>query len=428
MNFFKKRHLLRILLSILILANMGLIFFMSAQGGTESGETSFRVTRFVARLFVWDLEEMAPLAQATLLQKLHGPIRTLAHMGEFGLLGALSFCLLLTYPLRRILGFLYAQGFVLLYAVTDELHQLLRSAGRAAEVGDVLTDLSGSLLSCLALCLLLSLIQKKNKRNIMKIKTTHYCVPVKGLQKKLRIAHISDLHGMGEDETLEILTREKPDLILIPGDLIEGPMLGDPEASGYRFLKKAAQIAPTFYSFGNHETGCFHSGKPWTKPQKKPIPANTRTLISQTGAVLLDNEAVEWRGIWICGLTSGLNGKINAPDPTALASFASLSGPRILLCHHPEYFEPYIEKTSIELTLSGHAHGGQWRLFGRGAFAPGQGILPKYTAGVVRGRHVISRGIGNHTHYPRILNTPEVILLEAVPEKDEKRLDNRQKK
>ena len=61
--------------------------------------------------------------------------------------------------------------------------------------------------------------------------------------------------------------------------------------------------------------------------------------------------------------------------------------------------------------MSGHAHGGQWRIFGRGVYAPGQGIFPKYTSGVIDGRCVISRGLSNHTHVPRIFNPPELVMV-----------------
>ena len=129
----------------------------------------------------------------------------------------------------------------------------------------------------------------------------------------------------------------------------------------------------------------------------------------------MENDSVAHGEIRICGITSGIDGKRNAPDAETLRRFSEEAGYRILLCHHPEYFVPYIEKTGVELTVCGHAHGGQWRLFGRGAYAPGQGIFPKYTSGVLKNRCVISRGLGNHTRIPRIFNHPELVIVSVEP-------------
>jgi len=85
---------------------------------------------------------------------------------------------------------------------------------------------------------------------------------------------------------------------------------------------------------------------------------------------------------------------------------------KILLSHHPEYYAQYIKATKIDLTVSGHAHGGQWRFFGQGIFAPGQGFFPKYTAGVHDDRLIISRGLGNPHPIPRFNNPPELVIVE----------------
>ena len=95
-----------------------------------------------------------------------------------------------------------------------------------------------------------------------------------------------------------------------------------------------------------------------------------------------------------------------------LENFCAVEKPKILLCHHPEYYVPYIQKADIDLTVCGHAHGGQWRIFGRGIYAPGQGLFPKYTAGVLDQKCVISRGLGNHTWIPRIFNRRELVIID----------------
>lgn len=227
-----------------------------------------------------------------------------------------------------------------------------------------------------------------------------------------RLALASDLHGCLHQETGAALQKSAPDYILIPGDLMDDLELREPQNDGYAFLRACAAIAPTFYSLGNHELACYHKGNPWRHPVPVPLDDNIRQRIASTGAHLLENAAVCLDGMVFCGINSGINGKTNAPDEQALAEFDRMEGFRVLLCHHPEYFVPYIQKTSIDLTVCGHAHGGQWRIFDRGIYAPGQGLFPKYTAGVIDERCVISRGLGNHTKIPRIFNTPELVLIE----------------
>lgn len=94
-----------------------------------------------------------------------------------------------------------------------------------------------------------------------------------------------------------------------------------------------------------------------------------------------------------------------------------MDGFRILMCHHPEYYPEHIRRSSIDLTVSGHAHGGQVRLFGQGLYAPGQGILPKYTSGFYdSGRLLVSKGLSNLTWVPRLWDPCELVLLHLLPE------------
>lgn len=244
------------------------------------------------------------------------------------------------------------------------------------------------------------------------MKITRYRIPCSGSTAPRRIAVAADIHDGNPDPILRALREEAPDCILIPGDLTDHAGLCDPQNRAYRFLRECAALAPTFYSIGNHENGCFHKGNPFRKPKKIPLPPEVSENVRATGAVLLDNSCVRFGEWTICGLSSGLDGKNKEPDLSAIAAFDASPGIRILLCHHPEYYVPYLKETGIELTVCGHAHGGHWRLFGHGIYAPGQGLFPRYTSGLLDGgRCVISRGLGNHTHIPRICNEPELLLI-----------------
>ena len=68
-----------------------------------------------------------------------------------------------------------------------------------------------------------------------------------------------------------------------------------------------------------------------------------------------------------------------------------------------------------DLVFCGHAHGGQIRLPAVGGlFAPGQGPLPEYTAGLYQAEEttmLVSRGLGNSVFPLRVFNRPEITAL-----------------
>ena len=114
----------------------------------------------------------------------------------------------------------------------------------------------------------------------------------------------------------------------------------------------------------------------------------------------------------VCGKDKDENKYENEIDLSFLERYKEETGFKILLCHYPHYYEKYLKKTDFDLILSGHAHGGQWRIFGQGLYAPHQGILPKYTAGIFDGRFIISRGSTNNAKpIPRLFNRTEVLEI-----------------
>ena len=212
-------------------------------------------------------------------------------------------------------------------------------------------------------------------------------------------AFVSDIHECDTKPALEALGKANADALLVGGDYVHNAQKC---VKGFEFLRAAASLLPVFCSFGNHEL------------RVDGICEKT----AETGAVPLDNSDVLFRGFRIGGLTSGVfyeeqkTKKVTPPpDQRWLKEFSEKDGYKILLCHHPEYYEPYIKPLGIDLTLSGHAHGGQWRFFRRGLYAPGQGLFPKYTSGMYDGRLIVSRGLGNPHAVPRVNNAPEFIVL-----------------
>lgn len=253
------------------------------------------------------------------------------------------------------------------------------------------------------------------------MKETVYRVNIprlRGLGKSLCFALVSDLHNEDPSEAIAALERRRPDYILMPGDifeLLDGTMQEKSEG-GFALMSACASIAPTFYSIGNHENGGTGSWVPgWDKKTGKhrAISAENAERIKESGAILLDDSFVLRDGIAFAGLTSGLSNDAHEPRTDWLRELCAVDGPKILLCHHPEYYTDYgIKDMPIDLIVSGHAHGGQWRFFGRGVYAPGQGLFPKYTSGVHDGKFVISTGLKKSRRIPRLFNEPELVFIE----------------
>lgn len=223
-----------------------------------------------------------------------------------------------------------------------------------------------------------------------------------GLNKKIRAVMVSDLHGEGFAKLLTKINELSPDVILCPGDILHK---ADVDDNGLEFLRETSKAYPVFMALGNHEVK--HGG-------------DLKAEITKTGVTLLDGRFVEFEGLLIGGLGTGYEPNANQsrwkmpprPDIEALDEFFKSKKPKILLSHHPEYFEKYLSEKNCNLILSGHAHGGQWRIFGRGIFAPGQGIFPKYTSGLYHSRLLVGRGLSNKTHVPRIFNKKELIVID----------------
>lgn len=236
---------------------------------------------------------------------------------------------------------------------------------------------------------------------------THYHTAGRGLRRALRIAVAADLHNRADLSLAACLRRLHPDLLMLPGDFLHSRT--ETEAA-FAFLRTCAALCPTFCSVGNHE-------------RMAALP-NLEAAVRSTGAELLDDRCTFRNGLLIGGLSSGWatgeaqsnRAKTPPPNLSFLREFAERGGCRLLLCHHPEYYEPYLRKTNIPLIVSGHAHGGQWELFGRGVFAPGQGLFPRYTAGCYEGRLYVSRGLCNtHPLIPRFGNPCELMVIDLWP-------------
>ncbi len=226
-----------------------------------------------------------------------------------------------------------------------------------------------------------------------------------------RIAQISDLHnavfGENNEDVLMLLADTRPDIIVMTGDLVDANRTD--LAVGLAFAKAAQNIAPTYYVTGNHEAGL----------------ASRKALLSDLadlGVTVLSNKSILLEQNGDCLLVMGLHdSNFFAGDAeTIVRENLQVLKPRdetytVLLAHRPEFFAVY-EESGVDLVFSGHAHGGQVRLpILGGLYAPGQGVLPRYDAGLYTEgctTMVVSRGLGNSRFPLRVNNRPEIVVVE----------------
>ena len=234
------------------------------------------------------------------------------------------------------------------------------------------------------------------------------------------IAQVSDLHnavfGENNAELLQILSECKPNIIVVTGDLVDAEHTDIDVALD--FAKEAAQIAGTYYVTGNHEGSLSQYDE-------------LKTGLESMGVVVLEDASMqlEYNGekVTLIGLSDPsftLKGNMLGEVPAMVdTKLRGLIGDKddytILLSHRPELFETYVN-CGVDLVLSGHAHGGQFRLpFIGGLVAPNQGLFPKYDAGLyTKGdtNMIVCRGLGNSIIPIRFNNRPEIVLLELIAE------------
>lgn len=234
-----------------------------------------------------------------------------------------------------------------------------------------------------------------------------------------RIAHVSDLHNaeMGKDneKLLEMLRDAGPDMIAITGDLIDSRSTNVEIA--LNFIREAVKIAPCYYVTGNHEARVNEYDE-------------LKSGMEAAGVIVLEDArteiSLEGKTITLIGVndpsyqTDYLFGDSETVMDTKLEELHTEDDVfTILLSHRPELFDIYADH-GMDLILSGHAHGGQFRLpFIGGLVAPNQGLFPEYDAGIYTEGNtnmLVSRGVGNSILPFRINNRPEVILIELQAE------------
>ena len=268
-------------------------------------------------------------------------------------------------------------------------------------------------------------------RELHHFRVTHYTIEsqkFKGFSRDLNLIFLSDLHnrvyGEKNEPLLQAIRNEKPDLILIGGDML----VGKEDASydiALDFTSQLPEIAPVLYATGNHEQ------RMREKPEiYQAAYADYRQQLKDRGVLFLENGSCRIEAGTVLLEISGMELPsasykklkklpIQASDIAEYLHKDSVSVTedsvyRILLAHNPAYMNAY-KGWGADLILSGHLHGGVMRLPGIGGVITPQAFLfPKYSGEMTKEGEqtiIVSRGLGTHTINIRLFNQPEVVSI-----------------
>lgn len=224
------------------------------------------------------------------------------------------------------------------------------------------------------------------------------------LPKKLdgfKIIHLSDIHHSPFTSvehiarTVKIANRLRPDMFVLTGDYVSH------EAS---YIKPVAELLGELTAeFGTH--ACLGNHDHWTDPEA------VVSAFRDNGINMLVNEGqrFEARGasFWLAGVDDHMVGKT---DLVAALKGSYPDEMKLLLAHNPVIFRQAV-RARVDLTLSGHTHGGQVRVRDTE-----KNIIPRRRKAGLHSRQdaqiYITRGIGTVVLPVRYQCPPEISLLE----------------
>ena len=250
------------------------------------------------------------------------------------------------------------------------------------------------------------------------MKPVNYSISTPRLKTGVRIVFISDLHncfygGTDQSGLLDEIHEADPDIVIFGGDVIDA-WGGTKHA--LKLMTVLSHEYPCFYTPGNHE-----EMRDDTEEFYKEVQGICPVLMGDFAETVVNGETIRIYGV--------LDSVERGAHKTQLEEcFDTLDGNyyNILLAHQPEQIDAYLgeglnNSENFDLILSGHAHGGQWRLpklLDQGLYAPDQGIFPDYTTGIYEygdTTHIISRGLARPMRMifiPRIFNRPELSVID----------------
>ncbi|MFD1956193.1 metallophosphoesterase [Paenibacillus thailandensis] len=228
-----------------------------------------------------------------------------------------------------------------------------------------------------------------------------------GGRKKLRIAVASDIHlgtivgNRHLKRLLKELDRMKPDLILLPGDVIDDDIEPYIRNNMSEYMRKLKAPLGVYAVLGNHEYIGGH------------IPRYVEEMKAIGIRVLMDESVLVDDSFYIIGrkdLSAGRTpeGRLSTAE---LAAGLDESRPLILMDHQPSDLDEYAE-AGIDISLSGHTHRGQFapnHWITRRLFELDHGYLHKGSL-----HAIVSSGFGTWGPPVRIASRSEIVQVEVT--------------
>ncbi|KFC67741.1 Metallophosphoesterase [Devosia sp. LC5] len=245
----------------------------------------------------------------------------------------------------------------------------------------------------------------------------------------LRIAVLTDLHACQPwtgPAQLAAFCQEAnalgADIILLLGDYVSGPRFSRPMDAAHWAARLGALSAP----LGVHAILGNHDYDGYRRADLAQGPIEAERALTAAGIPVYVNRAIRvdhaGRGFWLAGLGDQFafapkrDRRFDRADGIAdldgtLAQVTSTE-PVLLMAHEPDIFPDVPGR--VALTLSGHTHGGQVRLFGKTPVVPSRyGSRYVYGHIVEADRHlIVSSGLGYSGWPIRYGTKSEIVVID----------------